>query len=547
MSFKQLIHGIFQELTNGLRFIETFGSKKETAKKLSAILQSYFEDHPEEDVLIEQESGLGCAVKQVSEYTLSNNGIKNDVGLKKKAFVICITSRSNPPVSVTSNSKPVQSSQSNVTFDNSNLPSASTVALDVFRSAQDYTHSKKSPVYCRKGNYVRGKQLASDISVTLTRRAVDKMRFLVSRSETEISWFFAVKGNGSKEGYNTRSPVILDLFLYPQKVTSSTCRGTFEISANARENKRLYSLCWEANPDCYHSMTPPMLTHPFGHSHVNMDVMPSDVDITELTKCKINSANWSIIVNKRGDINVMRYEKDDPDQGYFCFIPCYIDESITWDWKIAPLEDTIKNWVTGWRATFGTEELVKVVLNQQAHNANSVVPGNVTGSQNARNVTERSREASTVDVQTGVTFPHGLDAPLWVFTEPVVQVSVEEYKQNREKYPDTENYHWKLLRNMYGSKAYRRDTRPEREGLFNLYAEREAPVGHYIELEGKFYKVVETPTASQFNRNDIRHVVKKHRQYYVVLPDGKSVYRGSYHLNEACIRVVAEIEMEINP
>jgi hypothetical protein len=167
----------------------------------------------------------------------------------------------------------------------------------------------------------------------------------------------------------------------------------------------------------------------------------------------------------------------------------------------------------------------------------------------ASNRTENTPASNSqgTDVQNSVTFPHGLDAPLWVFTEPVVQVSVEEYEQNREKYPDIENYQWELLRNMYGGKDYCRRTRPEREGLFNLYAEREAPVGHYIELEGKFYKVVETPTASQFDRNDIRHVVKKHRQYYVVLPDGKSVYRGSYHLNEACIRVVARIEMEINP
>lgn len=127
-------------------------------------------------------------------------------------------------------------------------------------------------------------------TINFTATAYLKMQALVEYTSSEIGWHGTVLKNDNIY-------TILDVFMYPQKVTGTTVTGDDDLYP-----KWLMSL-----PDTTFN-----LLRFQGHSHVNMTSSPSGVDTNfyDAILQTLNEGDYYIfcILNKRNDLNIWIYD-----------------------------------------------------------------------------------------------------------------------------------------------------------------------------------------------------------------------------------------------
>lgn len=126
-----------------------------------------------------------------------------------------------------------------------------------------------------------------DLRVDMTADAWIKTQLLIHGFDTEVEWY------GLVDRIDDDHILIYDILNYPQTVTRVSVRGD-----NDQHQKWLFSLQDE------------QLKHlrMHGHSHVNMDISPSETDLRfqeDMAKqCPENDMYLFMIFNKRGNIYI---------------------------------------------------------------------------------------------------------------------------------------------------------------------------------------------------------------------------------------------------
>lgn len=132
------------------------------------------------------------------------------------------------------------------------------------------------------------------LELTISTQAYMKMATLVNNFDKELAWHMQCSRNPAPDG-SPGTIVIEDVLVYPQVVTATTVESDDD---NYEE--------WLMNlPDsAYNSI------RGHGHSHVNMSVTPSQVDIdySETLIQHINDYYVFIILNKRGEMSIKVYD-----------------------------------------------------------------------------------------------------------------------------------------------------------------------------------------------------------------------------------------------
>lgn len=135
------------------------------------------------------------------------------------------------------------------------------------------------------------KYIAPEKIVYITDTALNKIKALVKHCDVEIAWHGTVKHTDDKL-------IITNILVPPQIVT-----GVTTTSDDVEYNNWLNTLPdKEFNSLRFH-----------GHSHVNMGVSPSSIDInyrTNLIKNMPNSTYIFMIINKKGDFSLEIREKE---------------------------------------------------------------------------------------------------------------------------------------------------------------------------------------------------------------------------------------------
>lgn len=127
-------------------------------------------------------------------------------------------------------------------------------------------------------------------TILVSIQADRKMRALVQQCDKEIGWHGTVRYEADINTY-----VVEDIFVFPQEVTGTTVQSIDEV----------YGL-WlmELSDEDFNKLR----LH--GHSHVNMGVSPSGVDVTyqETLIDRVQDFYIFVILNKKDDYNVFLYD-----------------------------------------------------------------------------------------------------------------------------------------------------------------------------------------------------------------------------------------------
>lgn len=144
------------------------------------------------------------------------------------------------------------------------------------------------------------------VKITFSQSADEKMQALIQECSKEIAWKGIVEKEGNKEFF------IQDIIMFPQKVSSSTVETDDDLFSNWITEKVMNN---EIDKIRFH-----------GHSHVNMGVSPSTVDIAYQETILTDIKDFYIfgIFNKKEEwwFNVydvesnILYEKDDIEYFY---------------------------------------------------------------------------------------------------------------------------------------------------------------------------------------------------------------------------------------
>lgn len=130
--------------------------------------------------------------------------------------------------------------------------------------------------------------------VLISDTALLKMNYIVKHSQKEVGWLCSVD---VKDNVYT----LTDVYLFPQTVTDVTVNVSAEDLAKFAEN-----LLTQPNGyEIYSSLKC------WGHSHVNMEVIPSGTDDTQMDTFDEGNAYFiRVIANKRGNLRVDLFDYD---------------------------------------------------------------------------------------------------------------------------------------------------------------------------------------------------------------------------------------------
>jgi hypothetical protein len=192
----------------------------------------------------------------------------------------------------------------------------------------------------------------------ITRKALDKIRYLCWRNLKEIGWSLICTVSST-----TGAIKVVDICVPPQSVTSVT----FVVGNGSPSSLNRQS--YIENPDCQ------IAYWLIAHSHVNFPTDPSGVDLNMFWEYMEDHQNWTFIVNRQGDLRLMFGDAAVSRNHFVEYVPWTIDEGIRWDWDVTALEKVMKESVENWEAASGTEVVVQEALRLAANeNRSSVAP-----------------------------------------------------------------------------------------------------------------------------------------------------------------------------
>jgi hypothetical protein len=238
--------------------------------------------------------------------------------------------------------------------------------------ARGITHAAKGINYSWKGTEERMsvKSLVGSAGVAprladfklpsfeITRKALDKIRYLCWRNLKVIGWYLIYRVSS-----NTGAIKVVDICVPPQNVTAVTFK--VDSSSMSSLNRQSYI----QNPDCQ------IAYWLIAHSNVNFPTDPSGLDLDMFWQYMDDHQNWTFIVNRQGDLRLMFGDAAVSRNHFVEYVPWTIDEEIRWDWDVTALEKVMKESVENWEAASGTEVVVQEALRLAANeNRNSAAP-----------------------------------------------------------------------------------------------------------------------------------------------------------------------------
>ena len=146
---------------------------------------------------------------------------------------------------------------------------------------------------CLGGVLIKPREVNMRTALKFTQKAWIKMQALVTGFDKEVAWHGLARKE--EDGY-----VVDDILVYPQVVTAST------VDTNIDEYGNWLSLLSDEEINSLHMQ---------GHSHVNMGVSPSGVDIScendVLSQVGDDGFYIFVIWNKKGDRTVRIFDFED--------------------------------------------------------------------------------------------------------------------------------------------------------------------------------------------------------------------------------------------
>lgn len=135
-------------------------------------------------------------------------------------------------------------------------------------------------------------------TITISRKAIRKMDYLISQVDTEVGWMGTVEESTDENGITNY--YITDIFVPKQDVAAATC----EIQAEGRTKLTLDILAKYGDEEGEKIVNSLKF---WGHSHVDMGVTPSGQDDRMILDFK--TRDWFLrgIFNKKGDIKLDVY------------------------------------------------------------------------------------------------------------------------------------------------------------------------------------------------------------------------------------------------